>query len=189
MTRIYQFVFVVLILTLSVLDSFSQSLQINNIVQPTCTSANSGEIEIELIGSLEPTVVFVLNAAPSGSPSYVQNDTTTLKTITYSNLTEGNYFVNVFVPGGGSEADGVFIALDIAEPIITVPMVPVVVCSNDGPQDLLALASVDQPGGSYSFTGPGVTGTVFDPAGLSGFENITVTYTLGVCVVSQYYHL
>ena len=185
MTKKFQASLLILLLTLSAMPIIAQSLQVNSFTNPNCNSANSGEFEVELVGSSDSLVVFVLNAAPSGSPPYVQNDTTTLKTITYSNLSEGNYFVNVFVPGGGSVAPGVFVALDITEPIITVPPVPTVVCSNDGPQDLLTLVSADQPGGVFTFAGPGVSGTTFNPAGLSGFENITATYTLGVCVVSN----
>ena len=185
MTKILQVCLLPLILALISYGAFSQTLQVNTTIHPTCISANSGEFEVELVGSSDSLVVFVLNAAPSGSPPYVQNDTTTLKIIAYTNLSEGNYFVNVFVPGGGSIAPGVFVALDITEPIITVPPVPTVVCSNDGPQDLLLLVSADQPGGTFTFSGPGVTGTTFNPAGLSGFENVTVTYTLGVCVVTN----
>lgn len=186
MTKVLKFYWLLVVLAwLTAPGLVGQSLQVNSTVHPTCTSPNIGAFEVELVGSAEPTVVFVLNAAPSGSPAYVENDTTTSKVINYSNLTEGNYFVNVFVPGGGSIAPGVFVALDIDEPIITVPPFPTVLCSNEGPQDLIALVSVDQPGGTFTFSGPGVSGNFFDPAGLSNFENVTVTYTLGVCIVSN----
>ncbi|MDH3708637.1 MAG: gliding motility-associated C-terminal domain-containing protein [Cyclobacteriaceae bacterium] len=156
----------------------------NNVIQPTCTAPNSGQIDVELIMSLEDTVVFVLSAFPSSGGMFTQTDTTTLKTITYPGLEEGSYFINVFVPGiPGDHAPGILVLLDITEPVITVPPIPVTVCSNDGPQDLLALVSADQPGGTFSFSGPGVSGTNFDPSGLSGFENVTVTYDLGVCSV------
>jgi gliding motility-associated-like protein len=185
MAQVYKAFFFTLLLALCLINrGFGQTLQVTSTTQPTCTAANTGEFTVELIDTTT-TVVFVLNAAPSGSPPYVQNDTTDLKVITYSALSEGNYFVNVFRPGGGSIAPGVFVALDINEPVIDVPAVPEIVCSNDGPQDLTALVSANQPGGTFTFSGPGVTGNVFDPAGLSGFENITATYTLGVCVVSN----
>jgi len=186
MMKVGKVCLLILMLTISVVFCMQgQSLQVNNIIHPTCTSNNTGAFEVELIGSSDPSVVFVLNAFPSGMPPYVENDTTTSKIINYSALTEGNYFVNVFRPGGGSIAPGVFVALDIDEPIITVPPVPTLVCSNNGPQNLTALVSADQPGGTFTFSGPGVSGSFFDPSGLSGFENITATYTLGVCVVTN----
>ncbi len=164
----------------------AQSLQVNSTIFSTCTSPNSGEFEVELIGpGLPDTVVFRLQAFPSGGPGFIQSDQSTTKIILYSSLSEGNYFVDVFDTNGMSIAPGVFVALDIIEPVITVPPTPTVVCSNDGPQDLLALVSADQPGGTFTFSGPGVSGTTFNPAGRNGFENVNVTYTLGVCTVSN----
>ncbi len=186
MRKLFQYWFIPLILMVSLVSVKAQTLQVNSITLPTCTSSNSGEIEIELTGvGLPDTVVFRMQGFPSGSPSFIQIDTTTIKTIVYPGLSEGNYFVDVFEVTGSSIAPGVFIALDIVEPIISVPPTPTTVCSNNGPQDLLALVSADQPGGTFTFSGPGVSGTTFDPSGLSGFENVNVTYTLGVCIVSN----
>ncbi len=171
---------------ISVVSVEAQTLQVNNITLPTCTSPNSGEFEIELTGvGLSDTIVFRLQGFPSGSPSFIQIDTSLSKVIVYPGLSEGNYFIDVFETTGASIAPGVFIALDIVEPTISVPPTPTTVCSNDGPQDLLALVSADQPGGTFTFSGTGVSGTTFDPSGLSGFENVNVTYTLGVCIVSN----
>lgn len=166
-----------------------QTLQTNSIIEPTCTDSNIGEIVVELVGSAEDTVEFVLNAFPQGQPSFVQRDVTALKTITYSGLAEGNYFINVFFPGTIINiAPPISITLDINEPVIMVPGTPITVCSNDGPQDLLPLVSVDEtlfPGGTFSFSGTGVSGNFFDPDAQNGFENVTVTYDLGVCSVTN----
>ena len=64
-----------------------------------------------------------------------------------------------------------------SEPVITLnPSSPV--CENIGPQDLLTMVSAAPAGGTFSFSGPGVAGTNFDPAGLGGTtSNITVDYT------------
>jgi len=164
----------------------AQTLNVTSTTFPTCTSPNSGEFEIELTGvGLPDTVVFRLQGFPTGSSSFIQIDTVTVKTMVYTGLSEGNYFVDVFETTGSSIAPGVFLPLDIVEPVISVPPTPITVCSNDGPQDLLALVSADQPGGIFTFSGPGVSGTTFDPSGLSGFENVNITYTLGVCTVSN----
>ncbi len=160
----------------------AQTLQINNVVQPTCTDPNSGIIEVELVGSSEPEVIFRI---AGDNPPFVQTDQTTSKVMTYTGLSESNYFIDVFFVSGGTIAPGVFVALDITDPVITVPAIPVTVCSNDGPQDLLSLVSADIPGGTFSFSGSGVSGNFYDPVGQSGFENVTVNYTLGVCNVNN----
>ena len=163
----------------------AQMLQINSTTQPTCTTPNSGDFEIELVGSTLDTVVFVLNAFPASGGTFTQSDTIASLTILYSGLSEGNYFVSVFEPGVNPDIDSDAVSLDISEPTITVPGTPVTLCSNEGPQDLLALVSADQPGGTFSFSGTGVTGNFYDPAGQSGFENVTVIYDLGVCSVNN----
>ena len=186
MKKLLQYCLLCTIMMMALSSANAQSLQVNNTILPTCTSPNSGEIEIELVGvGLPDTVIFRLQGFPSGSPSFIQIDTSAVKLITYPGLSEGNYFVDVFDKTGTSIAPGVFVALDIVEPVISVPGTPTTVCSNDGPQDLLALVSADQPGGTFTFSGTGVSGTNFDPSGLSGFETVNVTYTLGVCTVSN----
>ena len=55
-------------------------------------------------------------------------------------------------------------------PVLTLtPNTPL--CENAGPQDLLTWATPTPAGGTLTFSGPGVTGTTFDPAGLLGFIN------------------
>ncbi len=70
-------------------------------------------------------------------------------------------------------------------PVLTLnPNTPL--CENSGPTrpaflgDALILLE-----GVITFSGTGVTGNTFDPAGLSGFVNINVDYTLGVCTSSS----
>ena len=58
-------------------------------------------------------------------------------------------------------------------------------CENAGPQDLTAWATANPGGGVFAFSGPGVTGTTFDPAGLNGFVNINVDYSIGACMISR----
>ena len=69
-------------------------------------------------------------------------------------------------------------------PVLTLtPDTPL--CENAGPQDLLTWVTPNPTGGTFTFTGSGVTGTSFDPAGLNGFVSIDVDYTLGVCTTSS----
>jgi gliding motility-associated-like protein len=56
------------------------------------------------------------------------------------------------------------------------------ICPNAGPLNLLTLVSGAPAGGAFTFTGPGVTGTSFDPSGLAGTTvSITVQYVSTGC--------
>ena len=75
-------------------------------------------------------------------------------------------------------------SIDIeAAPVLTLtPVTPV--CENSGPQDLLTMAATAPAGGVLTFSGPGVSGTTFDPMGLGGTSAaIDVTYVLNTCTV------
>ncbi|TRX45869.1 hypothetical protein FNH22_31265, partial [Fulvivirga sp. M361] len=65
---------------------------------------------------------------------------------------------------------------------ITAPASPVTVCESSGTLDLTTLVSATPIGGTFGFSGVGVTGTSFDPAGQSGLITITVNYGVGACV-------
>ncbi|HRH71318.1 MAG TPA: gliding motility-associated C-terminal domain-containing protein, partial [Flavobacteriales bacterium] len=58
---------------------------------------------------------------------------------------------------------------------------PVSICGNASPVDLNALITGD-PGGTWS--GPGVIGNMFSPAGLSGILEVTYTAGTGACAES-----
>ncbi len=56
------------------------------------------------------------------------------------------------------------------------------VCESAGLVDLNTLVSGNPLGGAFTFAGTGVTGSDFDPSGLSGLNTITVDYTIGGCI-------
>ncbi len=167
----------------------AQTLQLNSFVNPTCTQPNSGSIQFELVGSPDPTIVFILNARPSNGPAFTLRDTTTVHVIDYTGLSDGTYFLDVaYLTSPDMPPVGLVVDLSTDQPqILNQPTVTI--CSNDGPQDLLALAElVDTTGftgGTWSFSGPGssVSGNFFNPAGINGPFDIIVTYDIGVCSV------
>ncbi len=55
-------------------------------------------------------------------------------------------------------------------------------CESSGIIDLNTLVSGNPGGGAFTFAGSGVTGSNFDPSGLSGAINITVDYNAGGCI-------
>lgn len=54
-------------------------------------------------------------------------------------------------------------------------------CQNGSMVNLLTLVSGVPSGGTFTFTGPGVTGTMFDPSAQSGTININVNYDVYGC--------
>ena len=68
-----------------------------------------------------------------------------------------------------------------ANPTITVPAGNVVVCQTSGAQNLLTLVSATPAGGTFTFSGTGVSGSSFNPTGLSGLVTINVSYSNGGC--------
>lgn len=67
---------------------------------------------------------------------------------------------------------------------IAVPDSPVVVCELSPDIDLTTLVSAVPSGGTFTFTGPQVSGNLFDPSGLSGIQSFTVDYAFGACAAA-----
>ncbi|MCA6377953.1 MAG: gliding motility-associated C-terminal domain-containing protein, partial [Cytophagales bacterium] len=58
-------------------------------------------------------------------------------------------------------------------------------CQNIGNLDLSALVSVSPAGGTLTFTGTQVAGTILDPTGLLGIQSISVMYVSGGCTINN----
>ncbi|TRX45293.1 hypothetical protein FNH22_31575, partial [Fulvivirga sp. M361] len=85
-----------------------------------------------------------------------------------------------YTSGGGCAATPGALALNVVSTsTITVPATVTDVCETGGVVDLTTLVSGSPAGGTFSFTGTGVTGNDFDPTGLSGSISVTVNYTSG----------
>ena len=68
---------------------------------------------------------------------------------------------------------------------ISVPATAVAACESAPDINLTTLVSSSPAGGIFTFSGTQVTGTLFDPSGLSGVQIITVDYSIGSCVAPQ----
>ncbi|MTI40838.1 gliding motility-associated C-terminal domain-containing protein, partial [Fulvivirga lutimaris] len=92
-----------------------------------------------------------------------------------------------YVQGGCSAATEVLALNVVTASTITVLADPVDACEADGNVDLTAFVSASPAGGSFTFTGPGVTGSDFNPTGLSGSTvNVLVDYDIaGSCAATQ----
>ncbi len=84
---------------------------------------------------------------------------------------------------GSCVAASVILNIDVTDvATLTLPIADVPVCESGGTIDLLTLVSAVPAGGTFSFSGTGVTGTTFDPSGLNGIQAITVSYDASGCV-------
>ncbi|MGL4597059.1 MAG: T9SS type A sorting domain-containing protein, partial [Bacteroidia bacterium] len=107
-----------------------------------------------------------------GSPFYTFSWSNQAATEDVFNLGAGSYAVSVVDANGCMDSIS-FIILDPLPPIVTVALDRDSICTNDA---ILALTGGSPAGGSWS--GPGVTGSSFDPSSLAqGFTTITYTYT------------
>src|SRR5258706_1926032 len=68
---------------------------------------------------------------------------------------------------------------------ITEPASPVADCQTSGLIDMTTIVSATPSGGTFTFTGAGVTGNNFDPSAQSGAVPITVDYNAGGCTDSK----
>ncbi|MFN7494465.1 MAG: gliding motility-associated C-terminal domain-containing protein, partial [Cyclobacteriaceae bacterium] len=68
---------------------------------------------------------------------------------------------------------------------VTVPASTTTICQSAAAIDLTTLVSGSPAGGTFTtFVGPGVAGTFFNPATLSGTQSITANYSIGGCTGS-----
>jgi large repetitive protein len=58
-------------------------------------------------------------------------------------------------------------------------------CENGSPVNLLSLVMPEPAGGNFTFTGTGVSGSLFNPSGQSGLINISVDYDFNGCVAAE----
>ena len=77
---------------------------------------------------------------------------------------QANFNINV-IPGG----------------TVTTPSSTIGICGGSGTVNLATLVSATPTGGTFTFTGPGVTGSTFDPTSLSGIQTINVNYNSPGC--------
>ena len=97
-------------------------------------------------------------------------------------LVSGITTIVVDYVSGSCSASSSFDVEVVSGSAITVPSQPVVVCESSGATiDLTTVVGASPLGGSFIFSGPGVTGSTFDPAALSGLVSIVVDYSIGGC--------
>jgi hypothetical protein len=161
--------------TLTVSTSGTYSVTVND-ATTSCTGTDAIDVTINSapVVSLGTDITqcggtVTLDAGNAGS-IYLWSDASTSQTLTVS--TSGTY--SVTVTDGSSSCTGTDVIDVTINPLPSVTFTPftVPVCDNGGP---VSLTNGSPAGGIYS--GTGVSGSTFDPTGLSGMVLLTYTVT------------
>jgi gliding motility-associated-like protein len=123
----------------------------------------------------------LVSAVPSpGSFTFTGTGVTTSPSFDPSLVTGStNIKVDYLSALGGCAATKNFTIDVINSATITVPASPITICQSAGVQDLTTLVSATPVGGTFTFSGTGVTGSNFDPSTLTGSITINVGYNVG----------
>ncbi|MFZ2905428.1 MAG: gliding motility-associated C-terminal domain-containing protein [Cyclobacteriaceae bacterium] len=90
-----------------------------------------------------------------------------------------DFFVTAVYTGGCESPSNTILVNVVNGASLTLPATDV--CESGGVVDLTTIVSASPSGGTFTFTGTGVTGNNFDPASLSGLVAISVDYSVGGC--------
>ena len=168
-----------------------------NYVSGTCNASTTFDIDVvgnATITSATATVcesagVVDLNTLVSGNP------TGGAFTFSGTGVTASNFdpsglsgltTITVDYNVGGCAAPTQMFDIDVIPNVSLVVDNSTVVCPAGGMVDLAALVTPTPTGGTFTFTGTGVTGTQFDPSGSAGSTvSINVSYDVGGCTAAS----
>ncbi|MEO5602856.1 MAG: gliding motility-associated C-terminal domain-containing protein [Cyclobacteriaceae bacterium] len=142
-------------------------------INPETVCASGGVVDLRSLVAESPsggTFVFAGHPNISGNnfdPSGLAGSTIPI-TVNYSS-------------GSCSAPQGTLNLTVTGSALITVPAASVSSCETAPDIDLTTLVSASPSGGTFIFSGTQVTGSTFNPSGLSGAQTITVNYSIGSC--------
>ena len=160
-------------------ETVTATLNVQITAEPTLTlpstnvevSTFAGEVDLIQYVSADPSGGTFTFSGPAGLTGSVFDPT---------GLNAGSIVtVNVDYEFAGCPTSGSFDITITDAPFITVPSTAFQICETGASQDLTAVVTAMPAGGTFTFTGTGVTGNEFDPTDL-GDDNaytITVEYT------------
>ncbi|MEQ9610549.1 MAG: PA14 domain-containing protein, partial [Gammaproteobacteria bacterium] len=125
----------------------------------------------------------LVSAIPAGGAFNFSGTGVTVSPMFDPTLVTGITTISIDYTSGTCMASTTFDIDVVSNAMITVPATSTA-CESAGFLDLTTIASGSPAGGVFTFAGTGVTGTDFDPSGLSGPQSITVDYNIGGCVAA-----
>ena len=151
------------------------SAAINLPTSPTQVCQTGGIIDLTTLVSATPA---------GGSFAFSGTGVTTSPSFDPT-LVSGSSLISVMYTSGTCSASASFTLGVTTTATITVPSSTISTCQTSGTVDLTTLVSATPVGGTFTFTGSGVTGTLFDPSAQSGAVAVTVNYNAGGCTNSN----
>ena len=151
------------------------NVTVTNVAATTVPASAVGMCE----GSPAIDLTGLVSALPSGGVFTFSGNQVTGSNFDPSALS-GLQTITVDYSAGGCVAPQQTFDIDVTNSA-TITTMNANACQNGSPVNLLTLVSAAPDGGSYTFSGTGVTGNLFDPSGLSGTVNINVNYDLDGC--------
>ncbi len=149
-----------------------------------CVNSPAPTLSASLAGALNYN--WYTDAALTNPPIFVgANYTPAPAQLDMSTVGTTDFFVTAVYACGETPATQV--TVDVTNGAsITLPPPPVQICETSASVDLTTLVSATPLGGTFTFSGTGITASPnFDPAGLGGTTStITVDYTSGTCMAS-----
>ncbi|WP_161622665.1 T9SS type B sorting domain-containing protein [Cesiribacter andamanensis] len=132
----------------------------------SCATSGDGQISLEVSGG-------------SGNYRYSLDGGATFVSNPIANLADGTYTVSVYDANTNCFATGTYTITNSLSVTVTSPLS---FCRSDEAYDLLQAVSPSAEGGVFTFSGPGVSGTTFDPALASaGANTINIVYSVNGC--------
>jgi large repetitive protein len=127
----------------------------------------------------------LVSAVPSGGSFTFSGTGVTTSPSFDPTLVSGSTTITANYTSGSCSTSTTFSLSIVTAAAITVPASPVSACQADSPIDMTTLVSATPTGGTFTFSGPGVTGNNFDPSAQSGAVAISVGYNAGGCTDNQ----
>lgn len=164
-------------------ESLASKVDVNVVSSATITPPLAPAKICQTAGIIDLTTI--VSAVPAGGAFTFSGTGVTVSPSFDPTLVAGSTTITANYTSGTCTASTTFNITVISTATITVPVAAVGICQSSTPVDMTTLVSATPLGGTFTFTGAGVAGNIFDPSAQIGAIAITVGYNAGGCIDSK----